>query len=168
MKVPQIYIFGEFTLSLEEKTLRRGEENVGITPKMFELLGALVRNNGRIVEKEYLLRTVWPDSFVEEGNITFNIRQLRKVLGDDAQSPIYIETIPRRGYRFVAKVTRPEPEKKIPAAPEKTAANVSTMARNGSAIQAPPLRNATSSLLTGTPRVTLTRITASNGLSCPV
>jgi Tol biopolymer transport system component/DNA-binding winged helix-turn-helix (wHTH) protein len=75
---------------------------------MYDLLLVLVENPDRVIEKEYLLQTVWPDSFVEEGNITFNIRQLRKALGDDAQSPSYIETIPRRGYRFVAKVERAE------------------------------------------------------------
>lgn len=71
---------------------------------MFDLLLVLVQHPGRVLEKEFLLGAVWPDSFVEEGNITFNIRQLRKALGDDAQSPTYIETVPRRGYRFVAKV----------------------------------------------------------------
>jgi Tol biopolymer transport system component/DNA-binding winged helix-turn-helix (wHTH) protein len=71
---------------------------------MLELLFVLVRNHGRILDKEFLLGAVWPDSFVEEGNITFNIRQLRKVLGDSAQSPTFIETIPRRGYRFIADV----------------------------------------------------------------
>lgn len=84
--------------------LRRDGQPVALTPKMFELLLVLVQNHGRIVEKDVLLKTVWPDSFVEEGNITFNIRQLRKALGDDAQTPQFIETIPRRGYRFVAPV----------------------------------------------------------------
>src|SRR5215467_6352044 len=73
---------------------------------MYDLLLVLVENPDRVIEKEYLLQAVWPDSFVEEGNITFNIRQLRKALGDDAQAPLFIETIPRRGYRFVAKVER--------------------------------------------------------------
>ncbi len=72
---------------------------------MFELLLVLVRNHGRVVEKEFLLNAVWPDSFVEEGNISFNIRQLRKALGDDAHAPKFIETVPRRGYRFVADVS---------------------------------------------------------------
>jgi len=71
---------------------------------MFELLLVLVRNPGRTLEKEFLLQSVWPDSFVEEGNISFNVRQLRKALGDDAQTPLYIETIPRQGYRFIANV----------------------------------------------------------------
>ncbi len=71
---------------------------------MFEMLLVLVREHGRIVSKEKLFAEVWPDSFVEEGNISYNIRQLRKALGDDAQAPAFIETVPRRGYRFVADV----------------------------------------------------------------
>ena len=71
---------------------------------MYELLLVLIRHPDRILEKEFLLQSIWPDSFVEEGNISFNIRQLRKALGDDAQTPSYIETIPRRGYRFLATV----------------------------------------------------------------
>ena len=55
-----------------------------ITPKMFDLLLVLIQHQGRVVRKDFLLQSVWPDSFVEEGNITFNIRQLRKALGDDA------------------------------------------------------------------------------------
>jgi len=71
---------------------------------MFDLLLVLVQHPGRVLGKDFLLKSVWPDSFVEEGNITFNIRQLRKALDDNAQSPIFIETIPRRGYRFLAPV----------------------------------------------------------------
>ena len=71
---------------------------------MFDLLLVLVQHPGRVLGKDFLLRSVWPDSFVEEGNITFNIGQLRKVLDDNVQSPQYIETIPRRGYRFLAPV----------------------------------------------------------------
>ena len=100
----QLYRFGHFTLSVDEKALRRGEENIALTPKMYELLLVLVENQNRILEKEFLLQAVWPDSYVEEGNITYNIRQLRIALGDDAQEPLFIETIPRRGYRFIAKV----------------------------------------------------------------
>ena len=80
---------------------------------MLEMLRVLVNSRGQVVDKGTLLKEVWPDSFVEEGNISFNIRQLRKLLGDDAQSPTYIETIPRRGYRFIAQVEevleKPEP-----------------------------------------------------------
>lgn len=77
---------------------------MSLTPKMFDMLLVLVRNHGKIVDKDTLLKEIWPDSFVEEGNIAFNIRQLRKIFDDDAQSPSYIETVPRRGYRFIAAV----------------------------------------------------------------
>ena len=104
MKEKHLYSFGEFTLNVEDHTLDRNGENVPITPKMFDLLLVLVQNPKKVLRKDFLLESVWPDSFVEEGNITFNIRQLRKALDDDAQTPTYIETIPRRGYRFLPPV----------------------------------------------------------------
>jgi Tol biopolymer transport system component/DNA-binding winged helix-turn-helix (wHTH) protein len=96
--------FGEFTLDNAERALLHNGERVALTPKMFELLKALLSEPGKVFEKQELLDNVWPDSFVEEGNLSFTIRQLRKALGDDARSPKYIETIPRRGYRFIADV----------------------------------------------------------------
>jgi Tol biopolymer transport system component/DNA-binding winged helix-turn-helix (wHTH) protein len=112
LKEKHLYRFGIFNLCADENVLRRESEVVPLTPKMFDLLLVLVKNSGRVLEKDFLLKAVWPDSFVEEGNISFNIRQLRKALGDDAQAPTYIETVPRRGYRFVADVKEvlPEPE----------------------------------------------------------
>ena len=104
MKEKHLYSFGEFSLNVEDHTLSRNGETVPVTPKMFDLLLVLVQNPGRVLRKDFLMQSVWPDSFVEEGNITFNIRQLRKALDDNAQSPIYIETIPRRGYRFLLPV----------------------------------------------------------------
>lgn len=104
MKEKHLYSFGEFSVNAEDHTLSRDGENISVTPKMFDLLLVFVQNPGRVLGKDFLLKSVWPDSFVEEGNITFNIRQLRKVLDDDAQSPKYIETIPRRGYRFLQPV----------------------------------------------------------------
>ena len=106
MKEKQLYKFGEFTLDVESHALNRDGETIPVTPKMFDLLLVLVQHPGRVLGKDFLLKTVWPDSFVEEGNITFNIRQLRKALGDSTQSPLFIETVPRRGYRFVADVER--------------------------------------------------------------
>jgi Tol biopolymer transport system component/DNA-binding winged helix-turn-helix (wHTH) protein len=114
----QLYRFGEFYLSVDDRSLRRGDENIALTPKMYELLLVLVQNPNRIVEKDFLLQAVWPDSFVEEGNITFNIRQLRKALGDNAQRPIYIETIPRRGYRFLPKVDDAAPDNGVVEPPQ--------------------------------------------------
>jgi Tol biopolymer transport system component/DNA-binding winged helix-turn-helix (wHTH) protein len=104
LKEKHLYTFGDFSLNAEDHALKRGDESVPVTPKMFDLLLVFVQHPGRVLGKDFLLQSVWPDSFVEEGNVTFNIRQLRKALGDDTQSPSYIETVPRRGYRFIAPV----------------------------------------------------------------
>src|SRR5689334_10450301 len=94
--------FGRFVLDTEEHALRRDSELIPLPPKALDLLEALVTRHGRIVTKEELLRAVWPDTFVEENNLSVNISTLRKVLGGDGEA--FIETIPRRGYRFVAPV----------------------------------------------------------------
>ncbi len=94
--------FGEFVLDAREKVLLRQGKSLPITPKVFELLLVLIENHGHLVEKSFLMEKVWPDSFVEESNLTFSIRQLRKILGDDIQHPRFIETVPKRGYRFIA------------------------------------------------------------------
>src|SRR6188508_1354709 len=99
-----IYSFGDFTFDTDQKVLFENGKPVHITPKALHLLSVLVECHGRIVEKEILLSEVWPDSFVEESNLTFNIRQIRKILGDQKGRSRYIETVPRRGYRFVAEV----------------------------------------------------------------
>ncbi len=96
--------FGEFVLDTKEKVLLRQGKSLSITPKIFQLLFILVENHGHIVEKQTLMDTVWADSFVEESNLTFTVRQLRKVLGEDTRNPRFIETVPRRGYRFIASV----------------------------------------------------------------
>jgi Tol biopolymer transport system component/DNA-binding winged helix-turn-helix (wHTH) protein len=99
-----IHRFSDFTIDIEQKVLLRGGKAIPMAPKVFETLLALVENHGRIVLKEELMKRLWPDTFVEESNLTFNIQQLRKSLGDNAREPLYIETIPRRGYRFIAEV----------------------------------------------------------------
>lgn len=97
-------------MQADESVLERDGKSVPLTPKMFDTLLVLVENHGKVVDKDTLLKEVWPDSFVEEGNIAFNIRQLRKVLDDDARVPSYIETVPKRGYRFVAEVEKLLPD----------------------------------------------------------
>ncbi len=97
--------FGEFRLDSREKVLLRDREPVAITPKAFLLLQTLVKNHGHLVEKEELMKAVWAESFVEDGNLTFTVNLLRKVLGDHKHPPIFIETVSRRGYRFVAQVS---------------------------------------------------------------
>ena len=100
----KLYEFGEFRLDLERNLLLHHEQIVPLTHKALETLAVLVENNGRIVEKEEIIQKVWQDTFVEEGSLTRNVSTLRKVLGEEPGANKYIETIPRRGYRFVAKV----------------------------------------------------------------
>lgn len=97
--------FGDYLLDAQEKVLFRDGKPVPVTPKAFLLLQTLVERRGRLVEKEQLMEAVWADSFVEQGNLSFTINLLRKVLGDDSHNPRFIETVPRRGYRFIAEVT---------------------------------------------------------------
>jgi len=98
------YRFGEFTVDSDQRVLLRDGKPVSLTPKVFDTLLILVESRGRIVEKEELKKRLWPDTFVEEANIAFNIQQLRKTLNDDARNPRYIGTVARRGYRFIADV----------------------------------------------------------------
>jgi adenylate cyclase len=98
------YRFGAFRLDAAEKVLYRGQQPVPLTPKALETLLALVERHGRLVTKEELLRIVWPDAFVEENNLAQNVSTLRRVLSEDAAGRPFIETVPRRGYRFVQPV----------------------------------------------------------------
>ncbi|HEY9504070.1 MAG TPA: transcriptional regulator, partial [Pyrinomonadaceae bacterium] len=102
--ISHFYRFGEFALDADQRVLLKGDRPVPLRPKVFDTLLVLVERSGRIVGKEELMTQIWPDSFVEEDNLTFNIRQLRKALGDDARWPRYVETVSRRGYRFIADV----------------------------------------------------------------
>ena len=99
------YRFGEFTVDADQKVLLRNGTPLPLAPKIFDTLLILVENSGRIVEKDALMNRLWPDTFVEEANLTFNIQQLRKALGDNARKPLFIETVTRRGYRFVAEMS---------------------------------------------------------------
>jgi len=94
------YEFGEFRLDLQEHVLLRGAKIVPLTPKAFDVLVALVEQSGHVLGKDELMKQVWPDSFVEEANLSHHVFTLRKALGEHGAK--YIETIPRRGYRFVA------------------------------------------------------------------
>src|SRR5215213_3278017 len=104
------YEFGPYQFNLNERALKRSGETISLTPKAAEILLMLVTNAGQLVEKDELLKEIWPDTFVEEGNLSQNIFYLRKALGDDRAGPRYIETVTRRGYRFIATVTVIETE----------------------------------------------------------
>lgn len=98
----RLYAFGPFLLDTRERRLLRDGEVVPLTLKAFDLLQVLVENQGHLLQKEELLRRVWPDAIVEENNLTVTISALRKALGEGPTEGQYIETVPRRGYRFVA------------------------------------------------------------------
>lgn len=100
----QFYEFGRFRIDTAQRLLLRDREIVALTPKVFEMLLTLVESSGEVVSKDSLMKKVWPDTFVEEGNLTQNISLLRKALGEGHNGHTYIETVARRGYRFAAPV----------------------------------------------------------------
>jgi DNA-binding winged helix-turn-helix (wHTH) protein/tetratricopeptide (TPR) repeat protein len=125
MRDRRIFEFDGFTVDFGNRLLLRGDRPVALTPKAFDTLAALLQHPGEVLAKEDLLARVWPDAFVEEGILTQNIYTLRKVLQEAGGARAYIETIPRRGYRFAGPVAergergersdwggapRPEPE----------------------------------------------------------
>ena len=102
-KTKEFYEFGRFRIDLTERLLLCGDETLSLTQKAFDVLLVLVEERGHIVEKDVLMEKVWPDRFVEEGNLSQNIYILRKLLGNMPNGKPFIETIPRRGYRFVGE-----------------------------------------------------------------
>jgi TolB-like protein/DNA-binding winged helix-turn-helix (wHTH) protein len=104
-----LYRFGQFVLDPAKRTLFRGDSPISLTPKAFDVLLFLAQNPNRLVTKEELLRAVWGDTFVEEGNLTQYISHLRKALGDNSEDTRLIVTIARKGYQFTADVTVAEP-----------------------------------------------------------
>ena len=115
MCLSSVYEFGQFVVDVRERVMRRSGMQVPLTPKAFDTLVVLLRHHGRLVTKDELMRQVWPDSFVEEGSLTFNIGALRRALGHCDVDP-YIETVPRHGYRFVAAISG----RAVPTLPRRT------------------------------------------------
>lgn len=117
-KTKRFFDFGRFRVDCVERVLLADGHPVSLTSKAFETLLYLVENSGHILEKDELLKRVWPDTFVEEGTLVQNISTLRKVLGEAPDGSAYIETIPRRGYRFAGAVREtnfePGSEEKLP------------------------------------------------------
>src|SRR5881392_3250376 len=112
MNVPpgHVYEFGEFHLDAAKRLLWRDGVPVPLTPRVFETLLYLVEHHDTVLDKERLMEAVWPDSIVEENNLTQNISTLRRVFGETPGSHHYIVTVPGRGYRFVADVKMREPD----------------------------------------------------------
>lgn len=102
----RIYKFGPFSLDTKERLLLRDSESIPLTLKSFKTLVLLVENSGHVVERTELLDYVWPNTFVEEANLTQQVFTLRKILGTDQTGHQYIETVPKLGYRFAASVSK--------------------------------------------------------------
>src|SRR5262249_17241718 len=97
--------FGSFRLDPANKCLWQKDSRIPMAPKLFSVLCHLVENPGRLVSQEELLEAVWPETFVQPQVRRKYIQELRKILGDSAQTPVYLETIPKRGYRFRLPLT---------------------------------------------------------------
>ena len=106
MNVPRIH-FGPFELDVEGVELRRGAEKISVRPKCFDVLVYLAQHPGRVVSKEELLEKIWPDVVVNDATLNRTVTELRAALGEDADHPQYIETVSRRGYKFVAATGAP-------------------------------------------------------------
>src|SRR5215467_10077914 len=99
----RLYEFGPFRLDVSEHRLLHHQEIVPLGPKVFETLLVLIEHSGHVLQKNELMTTIWPDSFVEESSLTQNISLLRKALSEAGEQQ-FIETVPKLGYRFVAPV----------------------------------------------------------------
>ena len=110
-----LYAFGPFRVDAAQRLLFRGAEVVPLTPKAFDLLLVLVESQGRVLTKDDLMARVWPDVVVEDANLSHHVYKLREAMGDGENGQKYIETLPRRGYRFATAVTEPAAETARPA-----------------------------------------------------
>jgi DNA-binding winged helix-turn-helix (wHTH) protein len=106
-----LYQFGPLRLDVAKRVLLRDGKQVALTQRLFEALLLLIENSGRVIGKDELMTKLWPDTVVEEANLTVNISALRKILGETAVEHRYIATIPGRGYQFVAAVERVDEER---------------------------------------------------------
>lgn len=99
------FLFGSFRLDVTNECLRRGKEEIRLRPKAFTVLRYLVEHPGQLVTKDMLFQTIWPKVYVNEAVLSQNIKEIRKALRDKPKKPHFIETMHRRGYRFIAPVT---------------------------------------------------------------
>jgi DNA-binding winged helix-turn-helix (wHTH) protein len=107
------YEFAGFRLDVQERLLLRNGAPVSITPKIFDMLLLFLENPNRLLGKEEIMRTVWPDTHIDEATLTRTVSELRKTLGEKAGEANFVQTVPKRGYRFVAPV-----ETTVDTAPE--------------------------------------------------
>src|SRR4029453_19227987 len=98
------YGFGPFRLEVGERRLSRDGRAIPLRAKVFDTLCVLVEHSGRLLTKQELMQSIWPDTIVEENNLNHNVSTIRRALGEHPTGQAYIETVPRVGYRFVAEV----------------------------------------------------------------
>lgn len=134
------YEFGPFRLDAGQRILLRDEKLVPLTPKLIDTLIILVESKGRVMEKAELMEKLWPDTFVEESSLSQNISLLRKTLGNGSSENQYIETVPKRGYRFIAEVREVGDEKIEEAQDSKVSEEPYAAAGTGKEKQAHPDR----------------------------
>jgi pimeloyl-ACP methyl ester carboxylesterase/DNA-binding winged helix-turn-helix (wHTH) protein len=120
----RFYLFDGFRVDVHERILFKENREVPLTPKAFETLLVLVENSSHVLTKKELMEQVWPDSFVEENNLAQNISILRKALGEGKEGEHYIQTVPKRGYRFVADVRSTGPDDETMIVRERTRARI--------------------------------------------
>ncbi|PYS51114.1 MAG: hypothetical protein DMF68_05370 [Acidobacteria bacterium] len=129
------YEFGVFRIDAEKRVLLRDGEPVKLTPKVFDTLLVLVENSGSTLGKEELMKLLWPDSFVEESNLTENISNLREVLGERPRENRYITTVPKVGYKFVADVRKFSDEEADLIVSERTRSRITIRESEEEAVQ---------------------------------
>jgi DNA-binding winged helix-turn-helix (wHTH) protein len=96
--------FADVVVDIDRYCLVKGGESKKITPLAFEVLNYLIEHRERVVEKQELFEQIWKESFVSDNSLTRAIKEIRQVIGDHADAPRYIETVPKRGYRFIAEI----------------------------------------------------------------
>lgn len=138
------FAFGSFRYERPERLLGADGAAIRLTPKTADILLALLQSRGRLLTKNELIERVWPDTAVEDGSLTYHIHLLRQALGDSAEQPTYIQTVPRRGYRFLAPVII---IKEPPAAPEIIPAVVPAVTNEIVAAEPSPIRERSGSRL---------------------
>lgn len=117
-QTPETFRFGEFELDVDAGELRRNNRRLKLQPQPFKLLLLLVRRAGSLVTRDEIRGELWPEgTFVDfDQAVNFSIKQIRDALGDDAERPLYIETVPRRGHRFIAPISTPGQQPRAPVA----------------------------------------------------
>ena len=139
----RFYEFGPYLLDPVERVFLRDGEPVSLTPKCFDLLEILVENTGHLLGKEELIERLWPGQFVEDSNLSFNISSLRKALGEGQNGRRFIETVPKKGFRFVASVEerRDEVSDQVKRTGEPVAHDAQVVRKSDAVLQEPSTEN---------------------------